>query len=82
MRRGGLIAWVRMFRGTLVMGSRLVHCEFDAGFRDVQFVIVDERIRETSTMPDFVPVMDKLLRGLTIGLALGQYPILRTNGGF
>ncbi|KAH7348680.1 cytochrome P450 [Rhexocercosporidium sp. MPI-PUGE-AT-0058] len=36
---------------------------------------------ETSTLPDFVPVIDKLLRGLTIGLALGQYPILRNIGG-
>ncbi|PVH82542.1 cytochrome P450 [Cadophora sp. DSE1049] len=35
---------------------------------------------ETSTLPEFVPIMDKLLRGLTIGLALEQYPVLRTVG--
>ncbi|KAH9209845.1 cytochrome P450, partial [Leptodontidium sp. 2 PMI_412] len=35
---------------------------------------------ETSTLPEFIPVIDKLLRGLTIGLALQQYPVLRTVG--
>ncbi|KAH7413024.1 cytochrome P450 [Cadophora sp. MPI-SDFR-AT-0126] len=36
---------------------------------------------ETSTLPEFMPIMDQLLRGLTIGLALQQYPVLRTVGG-
>lgn len=34
----------------------------------------------TSTLPEFMPIIDKLLRGLTIGLAMQQYPILRTVG--
>ncbi|KAG4440119.1 hypothetical protein IFR05_004416 [Cadophora sp. M221] len=36
---------------------------------------------EMSTLPAFIPVMDKLPRGLTIGLALQQYPVLKTVGG-
>ncbi|KAK0121998.1 hypothetical protein ONS95_010266 [Cadophora gregata] len=35
---------------------------------------------ETSTVPEFMPIMDKLLRGLTIGLALQQYRVLRPIG--
>jgi len=61
-----------------------MHCELNL---DILYVIcwicemyVDKIPRGTSTLPEFMPIIDKLLRGLTIGLAMQQYPILRTVG--
>ena len=60
------------------MEKALVHCELELSF------LAGEKLTgngsQTSTLPEFVPIMDKLLRGLTIGLVMGQYPIIRNIG--
>ncbi|KAL2064126.1 hypothetical protein VTL71DRAFT_4620 [Oculimacula yallundae] len=35
---------------------------------------------ETSTLPEIITIGNNLLRGLSIGLAMGQYPVLRNIG--
>ena len=61
-----------------------MHCELNL---HILYVIcwiceldVNKIPRATSTLPEFMPIIDKLLRGLTIGLAMQQYPVLRTVG--